>query len=49
MALQTYGALEDVTHAFTAGGTLLKALSGAPLPFLQAMYLTQCSSAGGIP
>lgn len=29
----------DVTHAFTAGGTILKLMSGKAVPYLLAMYL----------
>jgi 3-phosphoglycerate kinase len=36
-ALERYGSLGDVTHAFTAGGTILKALADRPLPFLEAL------------
>ena len=36
-ALERFGSLGDVTHAFTAGGTILKALAGRPLPFLVAL------------
>jgi phosphoglycerate kinase len=36
-ALEQFGSLEDVTHAFTAGGTVLKCLADEPLPFLEAL------------
>ena len=36
-ALERYGSLGDVTHAFTAGGTILKCLADEPLPFLEAL------------
>jgi phosphoglycerate kinase len=36
-ALERYASLSDVTHAFTAGGTILKCLAGVPLPFLVAL------------
>jgi phosphoglycerate kinase len=36
-ALERYGRLSDVTHAFTAGGTILKCLADRPLPFLVAL------------
>jgi phosphoglycerate kinase len=36
-ALERYGSLGDVTHAFTAGGTILKCLADRPLPFLEAL------------
>ncbi len=38
-ALLKYGVLSNVTHAFTAGGTILKSLSNRHIPFLKAMYL----------
>ena len=36
-ALERYGRLGDVTHAFTAGGTILKCLADQPLPFIEAL------------
>ena len=36
-ALERFGSLGDITHAFTAGGTILKSLAGRPLPFLVAL------------
>jgi len=36
-ALERFGSLDDVTHAFTAGGTVLKCLADRPLPFLEAL------------
>jgi len=36
-ALERFGSLEDVTHAFTAGGTVLSCLADKPLPFLEAL------------
>jgi 3-phosphoglycerate kinase len=39
LALLKYGSLDDVTHAFTAGGTILKSLSNRHIAFLKAMYL----------
>lgn len=36
-ALERFGSLGDVTHAFTAGGTILKCLADRPLPFLEAL------------
>ena len=36
-ALERYGKLSDVTHAFTAGGTILKCLADQPLPFVEAL------------
>ncbi len=37
-ALERYATLGDVTHAFTAGGTILKCLAGRPLPFVETIY-----------
>ena len=39
LALLKYGSLSDVTHAFTAGGTILKSLAGTHIKYLKAMYL----------
>ena len=39
LALLKYGDISDVTHAFTAGGTILKSLSDRHIQFLKAMYL----------
>ena len=39
LALLKYGSILDVTHAFTAGGTILKSLSDRHIAFLKAMYL----------
>ena len=36
-ALERYGKLSDVTHAFTAGGTILKCLADQALPFVEAL------------
>jgi phosphoglycerate kinase len=36
-ALERFGSLGDVTHAFTAGGTILKCLADVPLPFIEAL------------
>jgi 3-phosphoglycerate kinase len=36
-ALERYASLDDITHAFTAGGTILKCLADRPLPFLEAL------------
>ncbi|MDJ0521123.1 MAG: phosphoglycerate kinase [Planctomycetota bacterium] len=36
-ALERFGSLDDVTHAFTAGGTVLKCLADKALPFLEAL------------
>lgn len=38
-ALDRYGDESWVTHSFTAGGTLLKALGNEPIPYLKALYL----------
>src|SRR5258708_19633941 len=43
LALLKYGVLSDVTHAFTAGGTILKSLSDKRIQYLKAMYLQSCS------
>jgi len=39
LALLKYGSIDDVVHAFTAGGTILKSLSNRHIAFLKAMYL----------
>jgi phosphoglycerate kinase len=39
LALLKYGSVADVTHAFTAGGTILKSLSDKHIHFLKTMYL----------
>lgn len=44
LALAKYGALTDVTHAFTAGGTILKSLADEHLAFLKALYLQSTAS-----
>lgn len=36
-SLERYGKLSDVTHAFTAGGTILKCLADQALPFVEAL------------
>ncbi|MCC7420141.1 MAG: phosphoglycerate kinase [Planctomycetaceae bacterium] len=38
-ALMQYGDESWVTHCFTAGGTILKALGNEPIPYLKALYL----------
>lgn len=38
-ALARYGESDWVTHCFTAGGTILKALGSEPVPYLKALYL----------
>jgi len=44
-ALERYGKPEWVTHVFTAGGTVLNALGGEPVPYLAAM---RAASQGGV-
>jgi phosphoglycerate kinase len=36
-ALERYGQPQDVTHCFTAGGTVLNALGSEPVPYLVAL------------
>ncbi len=38
-ALARYGQPDWVTHCFTAGGTILKALGNEPIPYIKALYL----------
>jgi len=38
-ALMQYGDESWVTHCFTAGGTILKALGNEPIPYIKALYL----------
>jgi phosphoglycerate kinase len=38
-ALERYGNPEDVTHVFTAGGTVLNALGSEPVPYLVALCM----------
>lgn len=38
-ALEKYGQASDVTHSFTAGGTVLNALGSDPVPYLVALAL----------
>jgi phosphoglycerate kinase len=45
LALQKYGSINDVTHAFTCGGTVLKSLRNRHIAYLKAMYL-QMSEVG---
>jgi len=42
-ALEKYGKLDWVTHCFTAGGTVLNALSGEPIPYLVALRMAAMS------
>jgi phosphoglycerate kinase len=37
-ALMRYGNESWVTHCFTAGGTILKALGTEPIPYIKALY-----------
>jgi phosphoglycerate kinase len=45
-ALEKYGDPNWVTHVFTAGGTVLNALGGEPVPFLVALRLAAQRIAG---
>ncbi|MGD9724236.1 MAG: phosphoglycerate kinase [Pirellulales bacterium] len=38
-ALEAYGSIDDVTHSFTAGGTVLNALGSEPVPYLVALAM----------
>ncbi len=38
-ALEQFGSLDDVTHCFTAGGTVLNALGSEPVPYLVALAM----------
>lgn len=38
-ALEKYGSESDVTHVFTAGGTVLNALGSEPVPYLAALRM----------
>ena len=38
-ALERYGSESDVTHSFTAGGTVLNALGSQPVPYLVALAM----------
>ena len=38
-ALEQYGQPDDVTHCFTAGGTVLNALGSEPVPYLVALAM----------
>lgn len=38
-ALAQYGSSDDVTHVFTAGGTVLNALGNEPVPYLVALAM----------
>jgi phosphoglycerate kinase len=39
LALLKYGALDDVTHSFTSGGTVLKSLTNYHIGYLKSLYL----------
>ena len=39
LALLKYGALGDVTHSFTSGGTVLKSLTNNHIGYLKSLYL----------
>ena len=44
-ALHRYGDESWVTHCFTAGGTILKALGNQPIPYIKALYLKASGAA----
>jgi phosphoglycerate kinase len=44
-ALEKYGEPKWVTHVFTAGGTVLNALGGEPVPFLAALRMADQKTA----
>jgi phosphoglycerate kinase len=46
LALLKYGNITDVTHVFTAGGTILKSLTSRHIAFLKAIYLQQTHDLG---
>ena len=46
-ALEKYGQPDWVTHSFTAGGTILKALGNEPIPYLKALFLKMSAMAAG--
>ncbi len=39
LALLKYGSLDDVTHSFTSGGTVLKSLTNNHIGYLKSLYL----------
>ncbi len=39
LALLKYGTLDDVTHSFTSGGTVLKSLTNNHIGYLKSLYL----------
>jgi len=47
-ALERYGKPEDVTHVFTAGGTVLNALGSEPIPYLVALSMAASRDSGGL-
>jgi phosphoglycerate kinase len=46
-ALEQYGSDTDVTHVFTAGGTVLNALGSEPVPYLVALAMATERASGG--
>jgi phosphoglycerate kinase len=49
MALLRYGSLADVTHCFTAGGTILKSLGNKHIAYVKASFLqSQTQRAGAM-
>lgn len=46
-ALEKYGQGDYVTHVFTAGGTVLNALGGEPVPYLVALSMAAQKEASG--
>jgi phosphoglycerate kinase len=44
LALLKYGALGDVTHSFTSGGTVLKSLTNNHIGYLKSLYLQNYSA-----
>ena len=45
-ALEKYGSPDNVTHVFTAGGTVLAALGDEPVPYLVALWMAARRSTG---
>ena len=48
-ALHKYGDESWVTHCFTAGGTILKALGTEPIPYIKALYMAAMMWDGASP
>ena len=46
-ALHKYGDDSWVTHCYTAGGTILKALGTEPIPYVKALYLAATAKRAG--